>query len=155
MLYTSEDGNGSTVSFRLMDRIRPQVTGLAIALGFPRHVIALLKNDSDSVRFLLTEWLRGGNQVHDSRPLTWGTLITALREADLQEEVRILEEHFVAAHPPVAVGAVSLSSMYWLINLNLMYTRGQDQRSRRCVRSASTLPADMQCIIKNNTWHYC
>ena len=70
--------------------------------------------------YLLTEWLRGGNQEvdsrpletkqepvvfverggnqeHDSRPLTWRTLITGLLE-----EVKILEEHFVAAWTSVA-----------------------------------------------------
>ena len=120
MLYTSEDGNGQTVPFRLMDRIRPRVTGLAIALDFPQYVIAVLKNDSDSVCFLLTEWLRGGNQEHDSRPLTWGTLISALRASNLSDEVRILEDHFVAA-PPVAERSVSLSSMYWMINLKIIW----------------------------------
>ena len=71
------------MSYRLiiMDRIRPQVTGLAIALGFPQHIIANQKTEQDPVVYLLTEWLRGGNQEHDSRPLTWGTLISALTAA--------------------------------------------------------------------------
>ena len=51
--------------------------------------------------YLLGEWLNGRNQEHDSRPLTWGTLINALQHAGLMEEVEILEQHFVAA-PPVA-----------------------------------------------------
>ena len=51
---------------------------------------------------VFVEWLRGGNQEHDSRPLTWRTLITALRAAGLLEEVKILEEHFVAAWTSVA-----------------------------------------------------
>ena len=100
MSYTSEDGR--TVSFRLMDRIKPQVTGLAIALNFPNYVINNLETKQDPVFYLLEEWLRGDNQEHDSRPLTWGTLITALGEAGLLEEVKILEQHFVAT-PLVAM----------------------------------------------------
>ena len=40
---------------------------------------------------------------HDSRPLTWETLITALEEAGLMDEAEILDEHFVAAPPSGAV----------------------------------------------------
>ena len=92
MSYTGEDGK--IVHFRLMDRIKPRVTRLAIALNFPDHIIADMKTDSDPVYFLLTKWLRGDNQEEDSRPLTWGTLITALGEAGLMEEAKILEEQF-------------------------------------------------------------
>ena len=97
MSYTSEDGQ--TVHFRLMDRIKPRMTGLAIALGFPQHIIANLTTELNPVYYLLGEWLNGRNQEHDPRPLTWGTLITALQHAGLLDEVKILEEHFVA---PVA-----------------------------------------------------
>ena len=95
----SEDG--TTVHFRLMERIKPRVTGLAIALGFPQHIIDDVETKRDPVYYLLKEWLNGRNQ-EDSRPLTWGTLITTLQHAGLLEEVRILEQHFVAAQPPVA-----------------------------------------------------
>ena len=95
MSYTSEDG--STVHFRLMDRIIPRVTQLAIALNFPQYFIEkYLKTDPDPVYSLLAAWLRGGNQDHDRRPLTWGTLITALQHAGLVEEVKILEEQCIA-----------------------------------------------------------
>ena len=100
-----------TVQFRLMDRIKPRVTGLAIALDFPDYVIDDMETKRDPVYYLLKEWLRGGNQEYDSRPLTWGTLITALGAAGLLGEVKILEQHFVAASP-VAERAVSLASMY-------------------------------------------
>ena len=99
MSYTSEDGQ--TVHFRLMDRIKPRVTRLAVALGFPDYTIANLDIKWNPVYYLLAEWLNGRNQEHDSRPLTWGTLITALRAAGLLEEADILEQYFVAA-PPVA-----------------------------------------------------
>ena len=98
MSYTSEDGR--TVPFRIMDRIKPRVARLAIALRFPRHIREDLKTESDPVVYLLDEWLRGANQEHDPRPLTWGTLITALQHAGLIEEVKILEEKFVI-EPPV------------------------------------------------------
>ena len=112
---TNEDE--SNVPFRLMDRIKPRVTDLAIALDFPDHVIAVLRVDSLSVHFLLSEWLQGRNQEIDSRPLTWGTLISALQHAGLIEEVKILEEHFVA---PLVERRISLPSMYIVIAL----TRG-------------------------------
>ena len=95
----SEDGR--TVPFRLMDRITPRVTQLAIALDFPQHIRTVLRVDSESVHFLLSEWLRGANREYDHRPLTWGTLITALQHASLLEEVRILEEHLIAEPPPL------------------------------------------------------
>ena len=100
MSYTGEDGR--TVFFRLLDCIKPRLTEMAIALSFPGHVIDVLKKNSESVYYLLSEWLQGRNQEYNSRPLTWGTLITALQHAGLLEEVRILEEHFVAARPPIA-----------------------------------------------------
>ena len=78
-----------------MDRIEPRVIRMATALRFPQHAIAKLKNHDDPVHSLLSEWLRGGNYDNDSRRLSWGTLITALQHADLVEEVRILEDHFV------------------------------------------------------------
>ena len=100
MSYTSEDGR--TVHFRLMERIEPRVTRLAIALSFPRHIRENLKTNPDPVLYLLDEWLRGGNQEqeHDPSPLTWGTLINGLHEANLLEEIKILEEKFVIG-PPV------------------------------------------------------
>ena len=101
MSYTSEDGQ--TVHFRLMDGIKPRVTRLAVALKFPDYVIDDMETKRDPVLYLLKEWLRGGNQEHDSRPLTWGTLITALRAAGLSEEADILEQYFVAAPTQVAV----------------------------------------------------
>ena len=100
MSYTSEDGR--TVPFRLMDRIKPRVTQLAIALKFPQHIIANLKTESDPVIYLFSEWLRGGNQELDPRPLTWGTLITALQHAGLIEEVKILEEYFIITVPSLS-----------------------------------------------------
>ena len=106
MSYTSEDEK--IVDFMLMDRIEPRVKKMAIALRFPQHAIAKLKNnDGDSVYYLLSEWLRGGNKDNDSRPLSWGTLITALQHAGLVEEVRILEDHFVE---PVAQKKTSTCS---------------------------------------------
>ena len=109
MSYTSEDG--MTVPFRLMDRIRPRVTRLAIALGFPLHVIDKLEIKWNPVYYLLAEWLRGGNQEHSSRPLTWATLIAALEEAGLLEEVNILKKHFVATMVALEIPLPPLSDI--------------------------------------------
>ena len=89
------------MSFRLMERIKPRVTDLAIALNYPHHTIANLKTEHNPVYYLFSEWLSGGNREQDQRPLTWRTLITALQHASLIEEVRILEEHFIATVPPL------------------------------------------------------
>ena len=105
MSCTSEDGVG--VTLRLMDRISPRLTNLAIALEFPEYTIAKLKTEHEPVHYLLFEWLKGANKDYDKRPPTWGTLITALDEAGLIEEVRILKEHFVA-EPPLDTRAASM-----------------------------------------------
>ena len=39
----------------------------------------------------------------DRRPVTWGTLIEALREANYHEEVDILEKHLVPTESGVSV----------------------------------------------------
>ena len=93
MSYT--DGEGGNVPFRLMDRIKPHWRKLAIALQFPQHIIKVMESEADQVFYLFSEWLRGANQEHDTRPLTWRTLITALREANIQEEANILEKYLM------------------------------------------------------------
>ena len=109
MSYTSE--YGKTVPFELMYRIKPRVAHLAIALDFPQYIINDLETKQDPVLYLLGEWLRGSNLEYDKRPLTWGTLITALQHAHLIEEVRILEEHIIGEPPLPTPAAVSLTSM--------------------------------------------
>ena len=93
MSYTSEDGRD--IRFRLMDQLHPHWRRLAIALKFQQSDIAVMKQEDDPVYHLLSEWLRRANQERDSRPVTWATLITALRDANFQEEADMLEEHFV------------------------------------------------------------
>ena len=66
-----------------------------------------MEHKDDPVYHLLSEWLRGANQERDSRPVTWATLITALRDANVQEEADILEKHFVETRLPVVSVAVS------------------------------------------------
>ena len=93
MSYTGEDGRN--VHFRLMDQLSPHWRRLAIALKFPRHEIAIIENKDDSMYYLLSEWLRGANQEKDPRPVTWRTLIKALRHANVQEEATVLEKYFI------------------------------------------------------------
>ena len=101
MSYTGEDGRDTR--FRLMNQLYPHWRRLAIALKFRQCDIAAMKQENDPVYYLLSEWLRGANQERDSRPVTWATLITALRDANVQEEANILEEHFVGNKPIVTV----------------------------------------------------
>ena len=109
------------VDFRLMDRIKPRLTRVAIALGFRSHSIEVLKKESDPEYYLLSEWLDGrSTRASERRPLTWGTLITALRHAGLMEEVRILEEHFIVTPFETVLQAskqLSYKKLSVLINL--------------------------------------
>ena len=89
MSYTDE--RGQTMPFRFMDRIRPNWRSIAIELQFPSCFIKALKGEDDPVFHLLDEWLQGANQEHDTRPLTWRTLITVLRRANIQGEADILD----------------------------------------------------------------
>ena len=105
MSYTGEDGRDT--HFRLMDQLRPHWRRLAVALKFHHSDITVMKQEADPVFHLLSEWLRGANQERDSRPVTWATLITALRDANIKEELDILEEHFVEKRLPVVPVAMS------------------------------------------------
>ena len=91
--------NGEDVHFRLMDQVKPHWRRLAIALKFPQHEIATMENKDDPVYYLFSEWLRGANQEKDKRPVIWGTLVQALRFANIQEEANMLEKHFIGDNP--------------------------------------------------------
>ena len=97
MSYTGEDGKDTR--FRLMTKLYPYWRRLAVALKFQLSDITVMEDKNDPVFHLLSEWLRGANQEWDSRPVTWATLITALRDTNVQEEANILEEHFVENVP--------------------------------------------------------
>ena len=92
MTYIDEDG--AHVPFRLMERMRPYIRQVAIALSFPHHDITTMNRTSDPVYYLLSKWLQGNNQ-EDQRPVTWRTLITALQDAGVYEEAHILNKYFV------------------------------------------------------------
>ena len=93
MPYTDEEGRN--VPFRFMDQIKPRWTGLATALKFPPYTIEAMESKADPVFHLLSEWLQGANQDHDTRPLTWRTLITALQQANIHGVANILEKYVV------------------------------------------------------------
>ena len=83
------------MSFRLMDRIRPHWRSIAISFEFPPHGIEVMERKDDPVFHLLNEWLRGANLEHDTRHLTWRTLISVLRHASIQEEADILGKYLI------------------------------------------------------------
>ena len=93
MACTNEEGR----DFRLIDRVKTYWWNLAVALKFPSNEIASMehKDDNSRVHYIFHEWLRGANHDKDSKPVTWATLITALKNANIQQEAKILEEHFV------------------------------------------------------------
>ena len=80
-----------------MDRIKSHWRRLAVALKFLQHEIDAMESKDDPVYYLLTEWLRGANQENEPGPVTWRTFITALHDANIQEEANILESHFIQA----------------------------------------------------------
>ena len=122
MPYTDEEGTNA--NFRLMDRIKPRLTEMAIALDFPGYVIDVLGEKPNPVYYLLSEWLEGRNQVNDSRPLTWATLITALQHAGLPEEAKILEQHILVT--PIATVTqtserIGLRVLFFVILCTILY----------------------------------
>ena len=87
-----------------MDRIKPHLTRVGIALRIPRHNLAAIrqmKSEDDAVYTLLDAWLHGQDDLEEDnqRPITWATLISALKEANVQEEAKILE-HIADADEP-------------------------------------------------------
>ena len=115
MCYTNNEGK--VVYFRLMDRIQPKWTKLAIALKFPSHKINSFKHEIEPVFTLLSEWLKGGNKDEDpSSVVTWGTLITALRYAGLEEEAEIIEQFFVTKADQEPVSQKGLFCSVVLLN---------------------------------------
>ena len=80
---------------RLMDQLKAHVVRVAIALKFPQHAINAVKCNDDPVCYLLSEWLRGANRELDPRPVTWRTLIEALRDANCQKEADILHQYLI------------------------------------------------------------
>lgn len=84
-----------------MDRIKPHFLHVAIALKIPRHFINSIRTEDDPVYHLLDVWLQGGaNPEEDNqRSITWATLISALKEANVQEEAKILEYIIDADEP--------------------------------------------------------
>ena len=110
MSYTGEDGKD--VHFRLMDQVKPHWRRLAIALKFPNHEISNIASQDDPVYYLLSEWLRGANMEKDLRPVTWGTFITALHDANIQGEATVLESHFIQI--PKATSGELMDMYKWM-----------------------------------------
>ena len=94
-----KDEEGKIVPFRLMKQIKSKWRNVAAALEFPPQAIKEIKSEDDPLFHLLSEWLEGANQEHDTRPLTWRTLITALKEADIQGVANILEKYLIVTKP--------------------------------------------------------
>ena len=95
MSYTDGEDGRDVLQIRLMQQVRPHWRALTIAFDFPEYEIAIMEKKDDPVYYLFSEWLRGANQEKDPRPVTWGTLIEALRHADIQEEATVLKKHFI------------------------------------------------------------
>lgn len=92
---TYNDEAGKSAHIRLMERIRPHFKQVAIALKFCHHDIDTIEKKDDPVYDLLSKWLEGANQEEDPRPLTWETLITAIRDAGVHEVANILTKYLV------------------------------------------------------------
>ena len=119
MSYSAEDGKAT--EFRLKDRILRNWKDFAYALRFPIHAVESIKPGEDPVEHFLRKWLQGANKTEDPRPITWGTLIVALRHANFQEEVNLLEKHLIQ------VDTVSTQSGKLSVCIHALYMA--DQRS--------------------------
>ena len=75
---------------------------MAIALRIPHHIRNSIRSEDDhAVYKILDLWLQGkANPEEDNqRPITWATFISALKEANVQEEAKILEDIVDADEP--------------------------------------------------------
>ena len=119
--YTGEDGK--IKDFRLRERISRNWRDFAYALRFPIHVVESIKPGEDPVEHLLRKWLQGANKTEDPRPITWGTLIAALRHANFQEEVNILEKHFIQVDTVTQSGELSvyIHALYGYVHCSVLY----------------------------------
>ena len=102
LYYTDE--NNKKQQFRLIDRIKPRKywRSVARALNFPSYSIETAKdNEDEAAEWIMDEWLRGANASQDDRPITWGTLLTALDEANMREEVDILLKYIIISPAPL------------------------------------------------------
>ena len=70
---------------RVMDVTSGHWSFTAIALGFNEHSIDNIKSSSqnarEACRMMMTEWLNGAKR----KPVTWETLVHALRDAELAD----------------------------------------------------------------------
>ena len=110
MPIACEDGEKP---FRLMDHLKLHWKELAIALKFPSHSIGAIEDSKDPVYQLLSDWLKGANMEEDTRPITWRTLIEALRMAKIHGEADTLEKNFALTEKSAVVA--SQTGMYMVI----------------------------------------
>ena len=96
-----------------------------------------MEKKDNPVYYLLSEWLRGANQEKDSRPVTWRTLIKALQQANVQEEVDILAKHFIQI-PMIAPNAGELSIWSCVcLTISYLYTCANNNNSVVLVQTVS------------------
>ena len=86
--------------FRLLDQMQPHWKRIARLLNFHNAVVFEAEKQSSPIDYILNRWLEGANLEQDWRPISWDTLITALDEANMGEEVEILATYIIA--PPSA-----------------------------------------------------
>ena len=95
MSYRRED-HEKDKKFCLLDRVKARWKRVARALKFPEYDIDTAEAKGDEAAgWIFKVWLRGGNMEEDDRPITWNTLITALKEANMGGEVDILDTYLV------------------------------------------------------------
>ena len=76
---------------RVMDVISGHWSFTAIALGFDEYSIDKIKSSSqnqarEACRMMMMEWLKGARRT----PVTWETLVHALRDAELADSAEQL-----------------------------------------------------------------
>ena len=119
MSYTGEDGK--EVPFRLKTRLKPHWRDLAIALKFLQYDIDDMESKDDPVYYVLRKWRQGANQENDPRPVTWRTLITALRHANIQDEATVLETHLVDTSESVPQPGKLEVCLAWFLRKQILF----------------------------------
>ena len=90
-LHELQGKDGKTV--RIIDTVAPEWEELAIAMGFPAHMISTIRRDNlrdakGATLQVLTLWLKGSSSVS----VSWAVLLGCLQQADFSNITLDLQE---------------------------------------------------------------
>ena len=92
-LHELQGKDGKTV--RIIDTVAPEWEELAMAMGFPAHVISTIRRNNlrdakGATLQILTQWLEGKSSV----PVSWESLVDCLHQAEFSNASLDVQEMF-------------------------------------------------------------